>query len=61
MASDEGRVQAMAGCQSDTARLHTSGEEDSSRKHGRTGMGGVPGTLRCMIASMIKEDVPLHL
>ncbi len=50
MAYNEGRIQALAGCQPDTARIHTSGEENSRRKLSRIGVGSVSSTLRCMIA-----------
>lgn len=49
MAYNEGRIQALAGCQPDTARIHTSGEENSRRKLGRIGVGSISSTLRCMI------------
>ena len=61
MAYNEGRIQALAGCQSDTARIHTGGEEDSRRKLSRIGVGSVFGTLRCMIACIDDRGIIVHL
>lgn len=49
MAYNEGGIQALAGCEPDTARIHTGGEEDGRRKLSRIGVGSVSGTLCCMI------------
>ncbi len=61
MANNEGRIQALAGCEPDTARIHTRGEEDGCRKLGRIGVGSVSGTLCCMIICITGSGTPKAL
>ena len=57
MANHESRVQALASCEPSTARIHTSGEEDSCGKLSRIGLGSVLSTLCGSITVKIKNNL----
>ena len=48
MAHNESWVQALACCQPDPACIHTRRTEGIGRESGRSGLGGVPGTICCL-------------